>query len=109
MIRFGLTDKVIKSLNRVFQLHPNVERVIIYGSRAKGNFLPNSDIDLVIQGENVNFSELLEIENELDELLLPYQIDLSLFHFLSSSKDLLGHIERVGKTFFKKNSLKIEA
>ncbi|GMQ31611.1 nucleotidyltransferase domain-containing protein [Algoriphagus confluentis] len=108
MDKFGLSEKVIQKIQAIFQRHPHVEKVIVYGSRAKGNFRPNSDIDLVIQGEKVDFSELLQIENELDDLLLPYQIDLSALHFIQSSPDLLSHIGRVGKTFFKKNAMKVE-
>ncbi|GAB2488602.1 nucleotidyltransferase domain-containing protein [Algoriphagus taiwanensis] len=104
MDKFGLSAKVIQQIQGIFELHPHVEKVIIYGSRAKGNYKPSSDIDLVIQGEKVDFTELLRIENELDDLLLPYQIDLSTFHFIQSSQDLLAHINRIGKTFFKKKT-----
>ncbi|HSF52138.1 MAG TPA: hypothetical protein VLA71_00220 [Algoriphagus sp.] len=55
----------------------------------------------LIQGDNISLTELLKIENELDDLLLPYQIDLSILKKIDNS-DLLDHIRRVGKVFFEK-------
>ena len=80
-------------------MHPGIQEVRIYGSRAKGNFQPGSDIDLVIIGLQLNLEELLKIENELDDLLLPYKIDLSILHLIESA-DLLDHIKRLGQRFY---------
>jgi uncharacterized protein len=80
---FGLKPATIAKVNAVFAAHPRIEQVIIYGSRAKGNFRHGSDIDLTIIGEDVTLSELMKIETELDDLLLPYKIDLSLLHKIS--------------------------
>ena len=74
--------------------------MIIYGSRAKGNYRNGSDIDLTIKGETVTLSELMKIETELDDLLLPYKIDLSLLHKIGDAS-LLDHIKRVGAVFFE--------
>lgn len=99
---FGLRSSTIGKVRAVFSRHPEVERVILYGSRAKGNYRPGSDIDLTICGEAVTLSQLLRIEQELDELLLPFKIDLSLHHKIDSP-DLLEHIERVGQIFYEKD------
>jgi uncharacterized protein len=40
-------------------------------------------------------TELLKIENEIDDLLLPYKVDLSLFHQIDNPS-LIEHIQRVG-------------
>lgn len=76
--------------------------MIIYGSRAKGNFRYNSDIDLSIIGE-VSYDDLLKIELLIDELLLPYKVDLSVFNNIDNS-ELKAHIERVGIVLYKKNN-----
>lgn len=99
--KFGLKPSTIEKIKAVFSAHPQVEQVILYGSRAKGNFRLGSDIDLTIFGEAVTLSQLLRIEHELDELLLPYKIDLSLHHKIDSP-ELLEHIKRVGKIFYEK-------
>jgi len=100
-VAFGLRPSAIEKVRAVFSRHPEVERVILYGSRAKGNYRPGSDIDLTICGESVTLSQLLRIEHELDELLLPYKIDLSLHHKIDNPH-LLEHIKRVGQLFYEK-------
>lgn len=99
--KFGLKQVTIEKICGVFSAHPEIEQVIIYGSRAKGNYRDGSDIDLTIKGEGVSLSQLLKIENELDDLLLPYKIDLSLLHKIDDP-DLLDHIRRVGVVFYGK-------
>ncbi|MCE7057125.1 nucleotidyltransferase domain-containing protein [Algoriphagus sp. AGSA1] len=98
---FGLPDKTIEKMHQVFRNHPAIQKAVLYGSRALGTYRPNSDIDLTLVGEELSFTELLKIENQLDDLLLPYQIDLSIFDRLDH-KGLIEHIERVGKTFYLK-------
>lgn len=99
--RFGLKRATIDKINGVFSAHPHVENVILYGSRAKGNYRNSSDIDLTIEGVAVTLSELLKLESELDDLLLPYKIDLSLLHRIDDP-DLLDHIRRIGVIFYEK-------
>jgi uncharacterized protein len=82
-----------------------VEKCIIHGSRAMGNHKNNSDIDLTLIESNLTLNELLKIDNELDNLLLPYQIDLSIFHQLENT-DLIKHIEEYGKLTFERISVK---
>lgn len=98
-IVFGIKPESITKINAVFSSHPQISQVILYGSRAKGTQRDGSDIDLTIQGEDVTLTQLLKIENELDELLLPYKIDLSLYHHIDNP-DLVEHIRRVGKVFY---------
>ena len=97
-LKYGLSEKVISSLKIVFLRHPQIQKVILYGSRAKGNFKPGSDIDLTLVAPQIDLTELLKIENEIEDLLLPYKVDLSLFHQIEN-KDLIEHIQRVGAEF----------
>ncbi len=97
----GLSSETISKIQQVFARYSNIDLVRLYGSRAKGNFRQGSDIDLVIMGDGLNFSQLLRIEVELDDLLLPYKIDVSLFRQLEN-KDLVDHIQRVGIDFYRR-------
>ncbi|HJV35041.1 nucleotidyltransferase domain-containing protein [Geomonas sp.] len=99
--KFGLSCATINKINAVFAGHPLVDQVIIYGSRAKGNYRLGSDIDLTIKGQSVTLSELMKIETELDDLLLPYKIDLSLLHKINDS-EVLEHIRRVGAILYQR-------
>lgn len=101
MIQFGLKQEDIDKINHVFTAYDGIDSVIIYGSRAKGNFKVGSDIDLTIKENSLSFPKFLEIENILDDLLLPYKIDLSLKRKITNI-DLLAHIDRVGKLFYKR-------
>lgn len=93
--RYGLTAQALARIRTVLAAHPGVEQAILYGSRAMGTFRAGSDIDLTLLGAKLKLAELLQIANELDELMLPYRIDLSLFHQLDN-RELIDHIERVG-------------
>lgn len=97
---YGLKETTIDAINGVFARHKGIAQVIIYGSRAKGNYRDGSDIDLTIKAPTLGLNELYRIEDELDDLLLPYKIDLSLLHHIGNP-DLVAHIGRVGAIFFE--------
>ena len=98
---YGIGDEVIKSLQDLFSRYSDVEKVILYGSRAKGTFREGSDIDLTAFGKNLNLKTIYAIEEEIEELLLPYSFDISLFDQIDNP-DLLDRLNRVGKVFYKK-------
>ncbi len=97
---FGLKPEVVAAIRTVFADFDCITQVILYGSRAKGNYKIGSDIDLALiaQGE-IPHSLLLKIDNALDELDLPYSFDISLLQQISN-ESLLDHIERVGVVFY---------
>ena len=98
---FGLKETHINAIQSVFKNHSSIVKAVLYGSRAKGNYRNGSDIDITLIGENLDLSTLLRIENELDELFLPYKIDVSIFHKIENP-DLIEHINRVGIVFYEK-------
>lgn len=99
---YGLKPEVITRIAQILAAHPEVEQAVLYGSRAKGTHKTGSDIDLTLKGEMLSLPQLLKMENELDDLLLPYKIDLSIFHALDNP-DLIDHINRVGVVFYSKS------
>ena len=90
----ALTAGEIDLLRGVFQSHPEVTEVRLFGSRAKGTHASYSDIDLALLGE-VSPLQAQAIAAELDELPMPYQYDVQAFESISSSS-LRDHILRVG-------------
>jgi predicted nucleotidyltransferase len=84
--------------------YPQVELAVLYGSRAIGRHRPASDIDLTLVGRDLDASTLAGIEADLDDLLLPWMIDLSSFSDLNHPP-LLVHIERVGQVFYRRGEL----
>jgi predicted nucleotidyltransferase len=98
----GLSQTTLGKLNDVFKLHSAINSVLIYGSRAKGNYRVGSDIDLTIKGGVMDFAELMQIEDQIDDLFLPYTVDLSQYDQLTNV-DLIEHIDRVGVVIYDKN------
>ena len=96
----GLSSKTIGKIHSVFSRYPHIDQAILYGSRAKGSFRNGSDIDLTLKGDSLTHRELAKIEMELDDLLLPYKIDLSLFKQIDNP-NLIEHIGRVGVVFYE--------
>ena len=100
-MKFGLENNIIEQVNSIFVKYSEVEKAIIYGSRAKGNYKAGSDIDLSLYGAGLMLSLIYAIELEIDDLLLPYTFDISIFNQISNP-DLVEHINRVGLIFYKK-------
>jgi predicted nucleotidyltransferase len=98
---YGLSEMQLDQIVKVFANHKEVDKVILYGSRAKGTQKPYSDIDVTILGDDLNLSLLQKLEIELDDLLLPYKFDVTRYNLIDNS-DLVEHINRVGKTIYKK-------
>jgi uncharacterized protein len=99
---FGLSDESMKWILRVIKVFPEIDEVIIFGSRAKGTNKPGSDIDFAIKG-NFPYNYPEKLRNMLEEgLYLPYFFDV-LDYAKISNPDLKEHIDKVGKKFYSKN------
>ena len=98
---FGLSNEVIKDISDVLKKHPNIDKALIFGSSAKGNYTEGSDIDLALIGQNISFNELLDINIQIEDLGLLYKVDI-----VDYSKNIgtpFGeHIDRVGLLFYEK-------
>ena len=95
----GPTLRTTQRLQTVFAEYPEIQEVWFYGSRAKGTAKEGSDIDLSLKGEFLTHRHQLELSKVLENLLLPYRVDLSVCNSLL--KPLKEHIQRVGQLFFQ--------
>jgi predicted nucleotidyltransferase len=100
---YGLSAATIARIQGVLARFGDVDKAVLYGSRAKGNYRAGSDIDPTLYGPALNFDLLADIASELDDLLLPYTMDLSIFEQLGNP-DLREHIERVGVAFYDRKT-----
>ncbi|MCA1751740.1 MAG: nucleotidyltransferase domain-containing protein [Cryomorphaceae bacterium] len=107
MTDFGLNDHTLKGLRSVFESYPEIEEVVVYGSRAKGNYREGSDIDLCMKGASLNRDICGRVWMDIDALNTPYLIDLSVHHLLQS-ESLSEHIRRVGKTLYRKGEVDVQ-
>lgn len=98
---YGLDQNEMQILQQIFSATHGLDEVILYGSRAKGNNKPFSDIDITLRGEHLSDEDLTDICYRLSESSLPYFCDVSIFHHLTSPH-LIDHIKRRGKTIYKR-------
>ena len=97
--RFGLTEETLSKIVGVLRQHSEVESAVLYGSRAKGNYRNGSDIDLTLMGSNLTHRIMLRIDDEIDDLLLPYSFDISVFSHIDNP-ELIEHIHRCGISLY---------
>lgn len=103
-MNYGLSSEVVRKITAVFAQYPQVYSATLYGSRAKGNYKTGSDIDLTLSGgSELTLRILYRILDDLDDLLLPYTIDLSIFHDIVDP-DVIEHIQRVGVPFYVRDT-----
>lgn len=106
MEKFGLTARNRKMITDILATYPEVERAIIYGSRARGSHQLGSDIDLTLHGEELTGRILANIVQDLDDSDSPYLFDLSIYHTLTSLP-LLENIAREGQLFYQRENNEI--
>ena len=99
-MKFGLSDTVIAELQDVFRRYANIEKVLIFGSRSKGNYRSGSDIDLAVVGIDIDYNLLLSIQCDIEDLGLLYSIDL-LDYQKKKGTPIGDHIDRVGQVFYQ--------
>jgi len=98
----GLPASAMAAIQMVLATYPEVEAAILYGSRALGRHRPASDIDLTLTGHVIRNATLARIDADLDDLLLPWVIDLSALAAISHPA-LLDHIQRAGVLLYRRS------
>ena len=101
LMNIGLSEIQVEKMQTIFSKYLEVESAILFGSRAKGNFRNNSDIDIVLNGD-ISLTIRNKIFNDLEELDLPCEIDLIIFDKIDN-QELIKHIENVGISLFDRN------
>lgn len=95
----GLENRGV--ISAVFANNPSIQKAVVFGSRAKGNHTPYSDVDIALYGD----IDLLEVENvscDLDDLPLIYKFDVIAYSLVKNAA-LREHIDRVGVVIYEKN------
>ncbi|MBV5309496.1 nucleotidyltransferase domain-containing protein [Chromatium okenii] len=100
-MEFGLSENVCAIVRTILNQYPAVQKAVIYGSRAKGNYHNGSDIDLTLLGDALDYDTLSAIAWALDDSDIPHTVDLSLFETIENPA-LREHIHRVGMVFYER-------
>jgi len=101
-MNWGLDDKTLSRVRRILATFPEVDRAVLYGSRAMGTNRPGSDIDLTLHGERLDWKLCAEIASMFEASSIPYRVDVSVWHRLTH-EDLKDHIRRRGVVLFDRD------
>jgi predicted nucleotidyltransferase len=95
----GIPAVRLRQFEPLFSAQPMLHAVWLFGSRAMGRHQSGSDIDLCLEGQHLSHQDRLRLMAAIDDLLLPWKVDLVLRHELPP--DLLAHLERVGRCIWR--------
>ena len=98
-MNIGIPNNDLEEILAIIEAQPTVEEVVVFGSRAKGNYRPGSDLDLALKGQDFGFDQYLKLLVKLDEPGFLYKIDLVNYNTIES-QELRDHIARVGIRVF---------
>lgn len=100
---YGLLERDLDYIMKAAGDFPEIERVMIFGSRALGNYKKGSDVDIAVFGKKVNSETLGGIEELLnEEYPIPYFFDILHYEGISNEK-LKSHIDTYGKEIYRQN------
>ena len=99
---YGLTEDQLSGILNILQDNNKLKKVILYGSRAKGNFSPGSDIDLALTGDDLDLNDIVNYKVKLDNLPILNRIDLVIYDQIKEP-GLVDHINRIGVVLYHKH------
>ena len=99
--RYGLLLSDINNLVLILKNNEKIDKVILFGSRAKGDFSKGSDIDISIRGNDLGLNDILSAKVEIEKLLFPYKVDIVIYNRIKENA-LIEHIGRVGISLFER-------
>lgn len=102
MIDFGIDEKIIDNIKKIFSKYPEIDRACIFGSRARGDYKKNSDIDIVLYGDSLTHTLNTKIFYDLEDMYIIYKIDLINFNSLKDDDKLKANIINEGVEFYAK-------
>jgi predicted nucleotidyltransferase len=100
-LEIGISETNLEEIKDFAMKYPTIEKIVLYGSRAKGNFRPGSDLDMVLIGDELKLKDQLSFWGDLDDSYQPYLFDVAILSHIKN-ESLLDHIQRVGKVIYKK-------
>jgi uncharacterized protein len=99
-MNIDLNQAIIDKIKSSLKNEENIKKIILFGSRAKKTSKQGSDIDLAIVGEDIDFRQLCRVGVKIDELDLPYKVDVVNYYSITN-QELKSHIDRVGVNIFR--------
>lgn len=91
---YGLSNELIEKIKKIRKNY-NV-KMYIFGSRARGDYKYNSDIDIAIIDYKISVDKKYQIMNEFDKIDSQYKIDVIFIQNIKN-KEFLNSIKEEGK------------
>jgi len=98
-MRFGLDENIIEKITKVFENQPKVDKAFIFGSRAKGNYRADSDIDIAVKGYDLTVEDILKMSAAIEKAAIGFEVDLVDYDSIKE-KALKDHVDRIGIEFY---------
>jgi len=98
-MNFGFSPEHLEKIRGLFRNYPQIEQVVLFGSRAKGTHRAGSDIDLALKGRQLDSKLLAKLALDYEALYLPWKLDVILYDMIENP-DLRDHVDRVGVPFW---------
>lgn len=102
MQKFGLENSIIENIIHILKKYKEIDSAKLFGSRARGDFRESSDIDIALFGDKLTHSINTKVFYEIDNLYLPYKIDLINFNTLTDENKLKERILKEGVKIYAK-------
>ena len=99
----GIPRERVQQLEQLWAGQPGLEAVWLFGSRAMERHQAGSDIDLCLEGPALSHGKRLQLMAAVDDLLLPWRVDLVLRHELPA--ELNAHVQRMGRCIWMASSV----
>lgn len=96
IVKYGVPSDALEQIISTIKLNKDVKEIILFGSRAKGDFQKGSDIDIAVVADSLRFDELNKMRAAIAELVIPYHVDIIDFNKITNN-ELKEHILRVGQ------------
>lgn len=105
---YGLRDSDLDCIVAALRKHPEIEKAILFGSRAKGTFKPGSDVDIAIAGDEITFSTIAHLHAELEgESPMPYFFDILDYSHVKN-QEIRENVDRAGILIYDRSTEQLE-
>lgn len=100
---YGILEPTWRRLLDLLSAQPEIQRAVLYGSRAIGTARPGSDIDIVVEGPGISLETILRLRSLLRQSSIPYVVDVLAWDQIRDPA-VRDHIVRRGIVIWKRPS-----
>ena len=96
-----LDERIEKDLCGIFKTYPAITKVVLFGSRARGDYKYNSDIDLCIFSEGISHLDFSKMSLDIEDIKTALSFDLIEFEKLIKA-ELINNILNEGVVIYER-------